>query len=621
MRNQTRLLLPILLWAFTIPACSGSDIVFEFGDPDAEETADSDPVEQDQAPGDGDEDPIAEQPDSPEIDIPADIDNEEIIDGDGSETADETAEAEFDEVVDNEMPTDGDFDPETVDGDWTDSDLDLWVDIEAVSAPDERTVSVLLSEDWGGPASEESSYSITSDRGPLSVLSVDYQPLVRTATLTTGKQKLGVTYTLSLNGGRGTASADFIAADFKEFYAIDFADYSQIQVGAFRVAVGENAVIYAQEDYDFPNAEAFLDEFDAQIYPRLTALMTGAPDFDGNGKIVIFGLDGGDYYGGYFDPTNQYSDRQTMEWWGMHSNEMEMVHINVLTEPSEYGHVIAHEFNHLLYHERHGLQYDYFEYHDEGLAECAVHAVYGDNDYAVLVYQYDPRDVIRNGLSLVNWQYAQYENYALAYLFWTYLAGRTGGVEQYGTFFDLDDGDPGAVNELIQELLDTDFNSVQFDSLIANWVQDDSGPYGYNGMFSASAASAPVVWEGTSSVDLEPFAGAFFRLAGASVDYPGTQGAHIVYAGIDNHGNVDKAAPFAVNGGALLVYNKNFLWDSFPSEPSGPDQPSIGGRAAGKHLFSGYRSFMELADPPPVPPSNRRVREAWRKAVELRRAK
>src|SRR4030043_1748336 len=98
-----------------------------------------------------------------------------------------------------------------------------------------------------------------------------------------------------------------------------------------------------------------------------------------------------------------------MNMWGIHSNEMEMIYINTAYGSLYPVNVVPHEFQHLLYAERHNTDLEYWAYHDEGLAECAVHAVFGINENAVYYYLNDPDGMIRTGLSLVHWTWGLYD--------------------------------------------------------------------------------------------------------------------------------------------------------------------------------------------------------------------
>jgi len=519
----------------------------------------------------------------------------------------------------------------TADGgtsDDTDDDSDTganptWdgVSILSANAPDGYSIRVAFD---GTPPPDEAAdpeaYTVDSSWGDLDIVAAEFDADAGLAVLTTGRQKLGVTYELTVNDADGEPidglTAEFLSADTFKFWVTDFASYAKYEVVANRFAVGTYCVVYVEQGWNPSGAEQAASYFDNNTYPIETDLFTDPPDLDGNGRITLLGLDGGQYYGGYFDPINAYTDAQTMSWWGVHSNEMEVVHINVSGgDFDDGGHIVPHEFQHLLYHEDHGWTDPYWAYHDEGLAECAVRAVTGGNDYAVEFYFWDYQGKFAEGLSLVNWTYALYENYALAYLFWTYLASRIDGIDSYGEFFDLNTGNPAEVEALIEDELGSDFATVQMEGLIANWVQASSGIYGYEGLISFPPGHPPTVESGTTSVNLQPFAGTFFTLTETSVDYPGTEGAHIVYAGIDGADSVDLEPPFDVSGGGLLVFNSAFDYVAFDPEHSGPDLPATGWKS---EAVPAAAISPAWTDPPPVTPDDLEPLQRWREATAAR---
>jgi hypothetical protein len=497
-----------------------------------------------------------------------------------------------------------------------------WYEVTLVDAwaPDEFTVVLALGADPGeNAAGLPSLYDLDSPLGSLVVQAASYDVSTREVTLTTSRQKLGATYTVTVDRSPYEPlpeTADFLAADTAGFWATDFSDplFGDYWIVADRVGVGTHAVAYVEQGQTVEDTTGALVEFDGQIYPTLTARYTAAPDFDTNGRIVLLGLDGEGYYGGYFSPTNQYSDAQTMGWWGVHSNEMEIVHINISYGEWMVREVVAHEFGHLLYHERHGLQPQSWDYHDEGLAEVGVHLVYGVNQRSLDYYYQDPEGIIGNGLSLVHWTWAQYENYAQAYLWWIYLASRVGDLVAVTEIFNLATGDPATVDTWIAQNLGSDFASVQRDFLLANWVKAAAGPYGYGSFLDLSAQPDPsTVTQSTTSLDLPPFAGAFFRLDATRLDYPGSQGADIWYAGVDGVQSVDATAPFDVDGGALLVFNANQTTASAPTQHSGPDAPAVLPAPAAPLPVP-----LAWTNPPPVNRARLGALRAWRQRT-LRR--
>ena len=64
-------------------------------------------------------------------------------------------------------------------------------------------------------------------------------------------------------------------------------------------------------------------------------------------------------------------------------------------------HVVPHEFMHMLYHEHPADDSlsDGWNWHNEGMAECGVRAITGDNQSAINFYVQDPFSDIAPGLS------------------------------------------------------------------------------------------------------------------------------------------------------------------------------------------------------------------------------
>lgn len=497
-----------------------------------------------------------------------------------------------------------------------------WGALEDLAAPDRETLTFTFTgEPDAAAAATPGAYVVTSDQGPLDVLQVTYDPAKRAARLTTAPQKLGVTYTVTVTPTTGEPpTGSVLSALTARFWVSDPDDpeWSQIHAPAHRVAAGEHAVIYALDGEGVEDADALAAEFDQLIYPILTTLFPGPPDLDGNGRIVIVAVQGD--FGGYFSPLNQYPESLTLSRYGLHSNEMELLHLNPAIGGWAYGTTLAHELQHLLYHAQHGLVDGHWEYHNEGLSECAVHVVYGANEMAVQMFQWDPSGLIGQGLSLVHWTYAQYENYALAYLFWTYVMAQLGeGLPGYRRIFDVPSGSPEVMSSFLEDALGASLPITHLLSLAALWTQSPTGAFGYRGTLPAlGPGQCPTAPTGTTSLALEPFSGAFFPLAQSPVDYPGTEGQDILYVGLGEGGTVDQDAPFDVAGGALLVYNRAFEWDEWTTEPSGPGLPArptdpwYAPLAAARPRLDALTLRPDWSDPPPLLPDRSREWSNWR---------
>lgn len=493
--------------------------------------------------------------------------------------------------------------------------------IEVLRAPDQTSITARFDVDVAAtvPTSADA-FVVTSDEvDDLAVESVAYDAATRTLTLTTEKQKLGATYQLAIVAPATPldgAGGELLAADTARFWAFDYSSptFEYYEVVADRRVVGKHGVIYVEQGQASPGTDEAIEFFDEEIYPLQTAKLSQPTDVDDNGRIVLLALDGQQYYGGYFSPLDTIP-ADVVEQWGYKSNEADMVYINVAGgQPFDAVHVLTHEFAHLLYNAVHGLEEGGWSWHNEGLAECAVHLVNGENDYATQIYFGDPLGDIATGVSLVHWQGGNYSQYVQAYLFWMYLAGQTGGLDTIPTLFHTG-GSPSAIDAWTQQQLGKSLVEAQRDFMIALRFKASSGSYGFGGLLPLPDAMPQTVPQGLATVPLQPFTGVWFDLAQASVGYPGTQGPDVVYTGVTGDA-VDLDAPFDIDGGALLVLNTEFNED-FEPPPTQPSGPDIAASALPPPAPAFPAQKLAARDPawkhpPPVTPQNLAALHAWR---------
>lgn len=489
--------------------------------------------------------------------------------------------------------------------------------LESARAPDEYTVVAQVDGSFAfGPPSEISMYKLTSLVGEIDVIgTVEYDAAANTLTLQTEKQKLGVQYTLTVKAPGNELDlkfANFLSADTATFWATDFAnDFADYQVVARREAVGDNVVIYATpEAEDAMDLDQTVAIFDAEIFPITTGSLAPAPDQDENEKILLLGLDGNGFYGGYFNPINSISDEQAQQF-GRHSNEMDMLYISVPDCGDNYlpYQVVAHEFSHLLYNEQHDFSDSDWSWHNEGLAECTVHLVTGQqNQYAIDTY-FAPGSDLASGQSLMIWQYSNYDQYAQAYMFWTYLASRMGGTEAFGELFDVS-GNPNNMSAFLEAELGSSLSELQLEFMTAVWVDAPTGPHGFAGLIDlpGKPATLPSV-----PADLLPFTGVFIDANANDVLVAG-QGPDVVHRGVTSSGATTDASPYDAQGGILLALNTDNTFMNPVEQSSGtysaPNVSPLPPPAASPAKLAADRAWMH---PPPVKPANLEALYAWRK--------
>jgi len=244
----------------------------------------------------------------------------------------------------------------------------------------------------------------------------------------------------------------------RSFWAIDYDQDVWYLIDAYLLAIGSHCYIYIDnlvidilgEQEAMDRAELYRDEFDTNIYPRVTDL-AGDPDgtlgdIDGNPRIFILIMENRwDYY------------LQSNEIEGPHSNMCEMVYIcyrahNVLQ-------IIAHEFHHLVW-----FNYEFDEVHFilEGLAEYAMYyAGYLPVDNMTVRVSHflnDPND------SFIYFE-IEAQDYGASYLFAFYLA------EQYGIQFLrnlVQHEDDGAFG--LETALNDAGHNISFNDLYLDWM-------------------------------------------------------------------------------------------------------------------------------------------------------
>ncbi len=483
--------------------------------------------------------------------------------------------------------------------------------LASASAPTRTTVRLVLSALPDVTPLDVAAYALTSSRGPVAVEAVELDPAGPAVLLTTAPQKLGIDYTVKISDPGGpldSATATFPSADTATFWASDFADFSDYEVTASRRAVGQHVVVYLVDGIEASDVDETVDFFDTKTFETETTLFGPAPDRDDNGKVVLLGLDGDGYYGGYFNPMDSLTDKQA-KGYGSHSNELEMLYLSVpdLMGSLSGPQVVAHEFQHLLYNEAHDFFASDWSWHNEGLAECAVHAVNGKNEIATYWYT-EPQSGLATGQSLVVWQYSNYSQYAQAYVFWTYVASRLGGVAGYGQLFQRT-GSPTDMDAFLQSELGVGLREIQGDMLAATVRREATGKLGFEGMVDFMAPTL-LVPAATSSVELLPYTGVLFP-ASTSGLLPTGQGVDVVHFGVPTTGVVQTTAPFDVVGGVVVALNGQAV-PTAAAESSG----TLGTMAvqappppASPLLAAQGPVWMH---PPPLKPANRAALREWR---------
>jgi len=317
--------------------------------------------------------------------------------------------------------------------------------------------------------------------------------------------------------------------EVRKFFAFDFGTNSVYTTDATLRAVGNNSYVYVEDgEWDKrvtgSDVEKIVKEFDDNIYPKITSAFGyewgGGPGgdggVDGDGHITVFLLairgnsESGPIVGGYFSPQNEYLNGEKGVQF---SNQREMVYLDTaFTEPAgiDMYNILAHEFQHMITWNRKfrvgGVLEDVWL--DEGISMIAQDlAGYGPQGDRVAAYQQFP------SASLTSWDNPQYDysilyDYAISYMFVSYLARNYGGASLLSKMMGNDKKGVESVTASLQDMGLT-FDKVFVDFVVAGFYNDLAGatPWGY---------PAAGLYAGDSGIDLGGTVGPYgdYRLLG-----------------------------------------------------------------------------------------------------------
>ena len=225
--------------------------------------------------------------------------------------------------------------------------------------------------------------------------------------------------------------------------------------------------------------------FENEIFPRVTATFgrewSPGVDNDPHLNIVNARLMG---VAGYYSSSDEYP-RSVYQF----SNQRELIYINtgvIRVGSPEYLEVLAHELQHAVHWNADPTEETWV---NEGLSELAT-TVAGFNPDSIF------RFLRSSPTSLVHWPllpFASGASYGAASLFMHYLA------EHYGDLNDLrpllgepGDGIDGITAYLKSSGQDASFTDVFRQWAVANFLDDDEGPYGYSGLTVQTGVSGSI---------------------------------------------------------------------------------------------------------------------------------
>ncbi len=264
-----------------------------------------------------------------------------------------------------------------------------------------------------------------------------------------------------------------------DFYLVDLDGLEKYQSSFELRHVSPHAYWYVEEGFqvELGDLQRAAIEFEEVIYPRVTNYFgtewTPGVDNDPHLTIVHGDIRGA---GGYFSSTDEYPSAIRP-----HSNQREMIYINIsylrVGSPYYYS-VLAHELNHAVLWNHDSSEDTWIS---EGLAELSV---------TVAGYPQDSisRYLQRPYVPLVHWPLddaAIGAHYGGASLFMHYLYEHYSGLDGESLreiMTEQSDNIAGIIKYLADAGYDKDFHAVLQDWVAANFLDEESGPYGYSGL-------------------------------------------------------------------------------------------------------------------------------------------
>ena len=297
----------------------------------------------------------------------------------------------------------------------------------------------------------------------------------------------------------------------QEFFVTDIASDTTYVIDATLQVVSPNAYWYVDEALHISDEDLRLAsiEYENSIRPKMLEAFGDVwnPGVDGDPRLTVLHTDLGGGVAGYFDARHEFP-RHTHP----HSNEREMLFMDgIAFRPGspEYMKVLAHELQHAI-HWAHDPGED--SWVNEGLSEVATELV-GYSPSFIDAFLSRPQT------QLTFWVEGRgsIPHYGAATLFMLYL------LEHYG--------DTGSLRELIAHPADgveginaflrphsKTFDEVYADWIAANYLDSETGPYGYSNHQVSINRPDAIDELGETTGFLAPYSSRYFDLRSLSGD-------------------------------------------------------------------------------------------------------
>ena len=393
----------------------------------------------------------------------------------------------------------------------------------------------------------------------------------------------------------------------KQFWAFNYRTSQYYQVTANLYVEGRHCKIWVEQETDVSSADAknVANIFDSRIYPKMMDTFGIYGDMSVNGDIVAHNtMELADWLGdrdgklailllniqdkyeqginesrttGYFSSSDLLASRS-------HSNGTDMLYIDINPEKpgsEESNKTIAHEMQHLMNFvtstllRKDDTVHEMDTWINEGLSAMAEWVYSGKHSEARWVYyNADPSGLIQRGNNFFVWgnhtnehQYAELDDYATVYLFFHWLRLQAGNNRIFSNMISSNEYNYRAVTQAagkaINKTIYGDWETLLKTWLAANYINAQSGYYGYRNDRTLREIKAKTVSEGTHRIQLYPGEGVY-SVTMDEFPWPG-EGNYIKYVGLASKSPwINNNATFP--DGALLTYNVNQNEHGSPEE-------------------------------------------------------
>ncbi len=308
------------------------------------------------------------------------------------------------------------------------------------------------------------------------------------------------------------APADRQVGHRQEFFVTDIDSNRTYVIEAILEIVTPNAYWYVDDVLNLreQDLQAAADEYESSIRPKLLEAFGDVwnPGVDGDPRLTVLHTDLAGGVAGYFDARNEFL-RHTYPY----SNEREMLFMDgagLRPGSREYMKVLAHELQHAIHWANDQGEEAWV---NEGMSEVATELV-GYSPSFIDAFLNKP------STQLTFWVEGRESipHYGAATLFLLYL------IEHYGSADSMReliahpaDGIEG-INAFLRPY-STTFDMVYADWIAANYLDSETGPYGYSQRQLKVSRVSRIDQPGETTGYLAPYASRYFDLGGLRGDY------------------------------------------------------------------------------------------------------